>query len=229
MGGQKQYLAGLLFGLIGCAFLYGAEQKGRYEKEVRAFEESDRTNAPPKGAVLFVGSSTITFWTNLAKDFPEWKTIRRGLSGAEVSDMIEYAERIVIPYAPEKIVFYAGDNDIARKKTPQEVLADFKTFVGKVRAALPEAEIDFLSVKPSPSREHLQAHGEEANRLVKEYAESKPKVNYIEVGKLLLDENGKPDPKYFKADKLHMNEKGYELWVKEITRSMGKKAGGHSK
>ena len=50
----------------------------RWEKEIAAFEASDRTNPPPKGAILFVGSSSIRYWTNLAADFPELKVINRG-------------------------------------------------------------------------------------------------------------------------------------------------------
>src|SRR5262249_13139267 len=47
----------------------------RWEKEIAAFEASDRTNPPPKGGIVFVGSSTIRRWTRLADDFPGHKVI----------------------------------------------------------------------------------------------------------------------------------------------------------
>ena len=40
----------------------------RWEKEISAFEQSDTTNAPLKGALLFIGSSTIRGWKTLAND-----------------------------------------------------------------------------------------------------------------------------------------------------------------
>ena len=36
-----------------------AHDFGKWENEIAAFERIDRTNPPPKGAVLFTGSSTI--------------------------------------------------------------------------------------------------------------------------------------------------------------------------
>src|SRR6187455_394053 len=84
----------------------------KWEQDIAAFEAMDRTNPPPKGAVLFVGSSTIRFWTNLASDFPDQKVIRRGFGGAYLPDVTYFADRVVIPYQPAKIVVYGGDNDI---------------------------------------------------------------------------------------------------------------------
>ena len=39
-----------------------ARQTVRFEKELAAFEELDRTSPPPKGQVVFVGSSTMVDW-----------------------------------------------------------------------------------------------------------------------------------------------------------------------
>ena len=50
----------------------------RWEKEIAAYEASDRTNPPPKGGALFIGSSTIRLWKTLATDFPDHKVINRG-------------------------------------------------------------------------------------------------------------------------------------------------------
>src|SRR5258707_1200482 len=69
--------------------------EGKWEKEIRAFEESDKTNPPPKGAILFLGSSSIRKWTTLARDFAGLKVINRGFGGSEIADSTALAERIV--------------------------------------------------------------------------------------------------------------------------------------
>ena len=84
----------------------------RWEKNIQRFEQRDAEKAPPKGAALFLGSSSIVGW-DLDEWFPDLATINRGFGGSEISDSIQFAERIAIPYAPRVIVFYAGDNDIA--------------------------------------------------------------------------------------------------------------------
>src|SRR5580765_197613 len=106
--------------------------------EIAAFATSDKSNPPPKDAILFLGSSSIRLWQSLAHDFPEHKVINRGFGGSHLADCALLADRIVIPYRPKMVLLYAGDNDIAEGRTPEEVFADFKTFVKKVHLALPK-------------------------------------------------------------------------------------------
>ena len=124
----------------------------RFEKEIKAYEASDEKSPPPTGAILFTGSSSIRRWTSLAADFPEHKVINRGFGGCQLSDVIYYADRIVIPYKPRLVIVAHGNNDINAGKTPQQVFADFQTLVEKIRAKLPETRIAFLSINPSLKR-----------------------------------------------------------------------------
>ena len=64
-----------------------------FEKEILAFEASDKTNPPPKDATLFIGSSSIRLWKSLASDFPTHKVINRGFGGSHISDSVHYADR----------------------------------------------------------------------------------------------------------------------------------------
>src|SRR4051812_29967407 len=94
----------------------------RWEREIAAFEAADRANPPPKGAVLFVGASTITLWKSLPRDFPEHKVINRGFGGSEIVDSTHFADRIIIPYEPRTIFLRSGSNEISAGKSPQQVL-----------------------------------------------------------------------------------------------------------
>ena len=191
----------------------------RWEKEISAFEARDRTNPPPKGAVLFVGSSSIRMWTDLAADFPTLQVINRGFGGSLIPDTAHFADRIVFPYKPSKIVLYAGDNDIARGHSPERVLRDFRALVEKVHEELPETKIYFLAIKPSPSRWHLSPQSKEANRLIKKYCRFKPKVEYIDVWTPLI-KDGQPDPSLFIKDQLHINRAGYDRWTKVVREAL---------
>src|SRR5213083_239756 len=113
----------------------------RFHDEIEAFARSDRTNPPPQGAVLFIGSSSIRLWKTLAEDFPRHQVINRGFGGSQIIDSVNYAERIVLPYKPRLIVLYAGGNDLNDGKPPQQVFADYQAFVTKVHARLPDTRI----------------------------------------------------------------------------------------
>jgi lysophospholipase L1-like esterase len=202
---------------VACALTSrGAEpEPQRWEKEISAFETQDREKPPAKGGVLFVGSSSIRLWTNLSNDFPNLKVINRGFGGSYLPDTTHFADRIIFPYAPSKIVLYAGDNDIAGGHSGKQVAADFRALVEKVHARIPNTKIYYLAVKPSPSRWNLSPQSAEANRLIRSYCRFRPKVEFIDVWTPLI-KNGKPDPTLFQKDQLHLNADGYARWTKVV-------------
>ncbi|GEM_PF-307652 len=190
----------------------------RFEKQIRLFERSDQKNPPHKGAIVFVGSSSIRGWKTLQKDMAPLKVINRGFGGSLAADALYYVDRIVIPYQPKKIVFYEGDNDIAHGKSPQQFLKDCQDFVKKVHSALPETIIYFLSIKPSPARAHLQNTMQEANALLEAYTVGHDYLEYIDISTAMHDEMGKLRQNIFQADGLHMNTQGYEIWTQIIKK-----------
>ena len=188
-----------------------------FEKEIEAFEAADAKHAPPSGAVLFVGSSSIRKWTTVAADFPGLAVINRGFGGSKIPDSTHYASRIVTPYKPRAIVFYAGDNDLAGGRTPEGVLADYKAFVAEVRRSLAETPILFLAIKPSLARVKLIATQNEANRLVREYVAADKTLSYVDVATPMFKADGQPRPELFVSDGLHMNAEGYKIWTSILT------------
>jgi len=188
----------------------------QWEKEIAAFEQSDLTNPPPRGAVEFLGSSTIRRWTTLAQDFPGQPVYNRGFGGSEIADSTHFAPRIVFPYAPRMIVFRAGGNDLWAGKSPEQVFADFKKFVAVIHAQLPDTEIIFISWNPTPSRWKQHEQEKELNRLVENFVRQTPHLKYIETYDLPLGADGQPRPELFVADQLHFNAAGYKLLTERV-------------
>lgn len=188
----------------------------KWETDIRKFEEADRQNPPPKNAVLFIGSSSIRMWKDLATDFPDTKVINRGFGGSELADSTYFADRIVIPYQPRIIALYAGDNDLAAGKTPQQVFEDYKAFVARVQSKLPSAKIAFISIKPSLARVKLMDQMKTANDLIRGYAAKHKNLVFIDVFTPMLTAEGQPKPELFIKDGLHMTRGGYDIWRKAI-------------
>jgi len=169
----KTYLLvlSLLLGVVCSTYAQSnkVERQRQLEPAIKTFEEADQKKPPPKGAVLFIGSSSIALWKNLADDFPAVRIINRGFGGSHIEDSIYFADRIVFRYRPRLIVLYAGDNDIESGKSPAVVLEDFKKFVAVVHQKLPRTRRAFISIKPSPARWHLVNKVREANWLIQEF------------------------------------------------------------
>ena len=188
----------------------------RWDKDIAAFEAQDRTNPPPKGAILFIGSSSIRLWKTLAEDLPEHKVINRGFGGSQIDDSVHFVDRIVVPYQPKRIVMYAGGNDINGGKTPERVASDFKAFVAKVHAKLPETKISYISIAGNPARWAQVERVKEANKLTREFTTTDKRLSFIDVFPHMMGKDGMPLPEIFVDDRLHMNEKGYAIWKRVI-------------
>ncbi len=184
----------------------------RWESTIQEFEKQDKTNPPPRGAVLFVGSSSIRMW-QLDQYFPGLAAINRGFGGSFVEDSLYYADRIVLPYAPRVIVFYAGDNDIASGKSPRQVFDDYAALVKKVLTALPQTRIVYIAIKPSPARWSLVAKMRETNRMIQDYTRKDARLAFADVDTPMIGPDGKPRPELFLDDGLHLNGEGYKLWT----------------
>jgi lysophospholipase L1-like esterase len=206
-------VAFLLAFVIGVARIQAQTNRdvSQWEKEIAAFEASDRANPPPKGAILFVGSSSIRKWTTLAQDFPGKQVINRGFGGSQIADSTALAERIIFPYQPRLIIFYAGDNDLAARRTPEQVAADYAEFVKKVHARLPNTTIAFLSIKPSPLRWNLHEKMVAANEKIK--AMHGDRLKFIDIYSLMLGPNGRPKREFYILDGLHPSAACYRMWA----------------
>jgi len=192
----------------------------RWENEIAALVAAGTSNPPPKDATLFIGSSTIRLWKTLAQDFPGQPVINRGFGGSFVEDSTHFADRLVFPYAPRRIVFRAGGNDINDGKSPAQVLADFKAFVTVVHTKLPNTEIYFLAWNATPSRPASKTREHVLNQLVADYARTNPKVHYVDAEDISLDAQGQPRRELFVKDGIHFNAEGYRLLAERVRRDL---------
>lgn len=185
----------------------------QWEKDIQSFEEWDSRNSFPSNGILFIGSSSIRLWPT-RKCFSGFEVINRGFGGSQISDVNFFAHRIALPYKPKVIVFYAGDNDIAAKKSPQRVFDDFQAFVRLVHNRLPKTHIIFISIKPSLRRWSFWSLMKETNLMVKDFSEKDERLTFVDISPLLLGRDDKPNTRFYTNDNLHLNSKGYKTWTK---------------
>jgi len=175
----------------------------------------DRKSPPEKGGVLFIGSSSIRRW-DLDESFPGQGYINRGFGGSQIADSTHFADRIVIPYQPRVIVLYAGDNDIKKGKSPDQVAADFRAFAAKVHSQLPKTHIAFIAIKPSIARWNLYPKMKQANELIAGFIDKDPRLSFVDIATPMLGSDGKPRQELFAKDDLHLSAKGYEVWASVV-------------
>jgi len=188
----------------------------KWEKEITSYEAADRQNPPPKGGVLFIGSSTIRLWKTLAADFPDHKVINRGFGGTEIVDSTHFADRLIFPHEPKQIFLRAGGNDIHAGRLPKDLAVDFVEFVRVVHARLPKTEIFFIALNPTPARWGESDKNRELNRLVRELALEMPRVGFVDAYDISLTPDGRARPELFVKDRLHFAPEGYRLLAERV-------------
>jgi lysophospholipase L1-like esterase len=183
-----------------------------WQSDIDKFAAADMESSRDSVGVVFVGSSSIRMW-DLEKSFPEKGYLNRGFGGSAICDSTHYFDELIAKHEPRLVVFYAGDNDIAGGKSPQQVQKDFQAFATQFREKLPEAELVYISIKPSIARWKLAEKMREANSIIESLCDKYGPFTFVDVWPVMLNEKGEPRKDIFLEDGLHMNDKGYELWA----------------
>ncbi|MHA8106551.1 GDSL-type esterase/lipase family protein [Aquirufa sp. 5-AUSEE-100C1] len=183
-----------------------------FEKEILAYEKQDSLSMPAKGQILFIGSSSFRLWKTFEADMKGLPaSFNRGFGGSTLADALYYFDRMVVKYQPKWIMMYEGDNDLAKGKLPQQIAAEYDEFKARLKKQVPGAKLVFVAARPSLARVALVEKQKELNALIKargDYFIDMHSPFYLADGSLMMD--------IFVADKLHLNEKGYAIFAKQI-------------
>ena len=192
-------------------------QENHFINEIKAFRKQDSIQKPQDGMLLFIGSSSFRLWKDVKSDFNNQNILNRAFGGATLSDLIYFQNDVVLKYKPKKIFIYCGENDIASsdKVTPKMVFKRYKTFYKTLRKQFPETPIIFVSLKPAISRWSMKDKMIATNRLINRFINKKKNTTFVNIWDAML-ENGEPKKDIYIQDNLHMNAKGYAIWVEKM-------------
>ncbi|WP_420148844.1 GDSL-type esterase/lipase family protein [Spirosoma sp.] len=194
------------------------QTKPAFEDEILAFEKLDKVALMAPNPIVFTGSSSIRLWENLGESFPKKNVVNRGFGGSQLTDVLRYADRVIVRYQPKQVVLYAGENDVASGVSGQQTYERFVALFEHVRQKLPNVAFAFISLKPSPSRRKYFAQMDVANQLIKEYLRKQRNTEFIDIRPVMLTPSGQPVPELFKSDSLHMLPEGYKRWTSVVRR-----------
>lgn len=187
----------------------------RWNSEIRKIEARDQAEVDPADAILFLGSSSVRRWDNIATDMAPFRTIQRGYGGAKYSDVAVFAKRLLHPHQYQAMAIFVG-NDVQGKPedhTPDQVEALARYVVSVSRKHQPEAPVFLIEVTPTSRRYAAWPAIRKVNERLREVALSTPNTHFIATAEHFLDPAGKPRDEFFVSDLLHLNEAGYDQWA----------------
>jgi lysophospholipase L1-like esterase len=209
----------ILYLIVSLGFSLNAQKPAFYD-DVQAFKKLDSLQKPATDILLFIGSSSFTRWKNIQQDLNNPKILNRAFGGSTLLDLLRYQEDVIFKYQPQKIFIYCGENDIASSEnvSGKEVFERFKTLHQQIRKKFPKVPIYFISMKPSILRWKMRERLINGNQLIEQYIKKKRKTYFINIWDKMLNSEGLPKADIFVEDNLHMNNKGYQIWIEALKK-----------
>ncbi len=169
---------------------------------------------------VFFGSSSIRLWPGLKRNFPDVLIENWGFGGSDLSDCAEAFERFIVPRDPAGLVIYAGDNDLARGQSPEDVWESLRALMNLRDKHLGEMATAFISLKISPARAPLRAQIEEANEWCQREIWARANAQYVDIVSPMLGDDGEPRGELWMKDGLHLSRAGYNVWNEVLRREV---------
>jgi len=187
-----------------------------FEREIVAYEKQDSISMPKKGQILFLGSSSFRLWKNFDADMKGIPAFNRGFGGSTLKDALYYFDRMVVKYQPSWIFMYEGDNDIAKGESPEFIRDEFIDFSTRLKKVLPKTKLVFVAARPSLARTSNLQKQRELNSLIQTVVKEQKGLYYLDMHNPFFNADGSLMQDIFVADKLHLNEKGYQIFADQI-------------
>ena len=184
-----------------------------YEADVRELEINLHSKELENKKTVLFGSSTFKDWNNAHLDLSINNLSNLGFGGSTLVSCRTYFNRIVVPYSPDTMIFYAGDNDIGSGTSADELLNEFMLFTSEVSEKIPHTRCFFVSIKPSIFRRDYLEIILDANNKIKNAINHLAQWKYIDLCSPMLETGYE---KFYGEDPLHMNVLGYSLLSKLI-------------
>lgn len=189
-----------------------SQDPARFQEEIADITTRyDSLYDKSKATIVFTGSSSIRTWEDLQKVYPDYQVVNSGFGGSHASDLLAYADELILRFDPLKVFIYEGDNDLAERKSPRKIVKDLQSILEKIWMENPRTEVVLIAAKPSLSRWHLRRKFQRFNRKTERMASKHPSLAFADVWSVML-EGKKINKDLFIEDGLHMNQKGYDIW-----------------
>ena len=169
-----------------------------YDGELKRFVRIDNQQRPPRGCILFVGSSIFREWRELFEfedEFFPLPVVNRAFGGSTAYEQClpEILNATVFPHAPRVLVYYCGSNDLNEGRSAQEICESFVTWSRAVRKNIAanektKIEILFVSINRAPQKMPVWGVLDETNLLIKRFCEATDGHTFIDVNPLLFED-----------------------------------------
>ena len=166
--------------------------------------------------LVLVGSSSFRKWPETDTVFSQYDVINAGFGGSCFEDLWVWREPLLFEFQPNVVMVYEGDNDINDGLPLGEVLRSADKVLRDIRRRLPDAALVVVAPKASIARQHLAPQYIQFNRSLDSLCQQIGGIDFVSFWDDQHREDGTIRLELFMDDMLHLNAKGYTLWVEGL-------------
>lgn len=175
------------------------------------FAREDAAAMPAPGGIVLVGSSIFNQWTDAPRQLAPLRVFNRAIGGTRTNNQLDLIETTALKYRPAIIVYYCGSNDLNGGVSPAAIAANFAAYAERVAVALPDTDIVFASINRAPQKRDRWDQVDEANRLVRAYADAHPAhLHYVDLNPAIETAPRVSRTELYQPDQLHFLPVAYE-------------------
>ncbi len=169
----------------------------------------------------------IVFLGNSITDGAEWfellgnkKCINRGIS-ADITEGILIRLDAITKLQPRKLFIMIGVNDLSRNMTTDEVAANYRKILERLKSETPRTKVYIQSVLPvNPATGMAKNHTNKTPEIMELNGKLKTLAaefgyTYIDLFSIMADSDNHL-PRSYSVDGLHLSYKAYKVWADAI-------------
>lgn len=170
------------------------------------------TTTPP--TTVFLGDS-LTAEGNWTEWFPEHRVVNLGVSG-DTTEMVLERLGSVIEERPDVVVVMIGTNDLAWRRSVEQIVGGVESIIWRLHHELPDARILVQSVLPRA--EDYTARIKDINIHLRQFAPT-VKAEWVDLWPAFADDSDELRTD-LSPDRLHLNEQGYREWRRVLGEAL---------
>ncbi|REL39303.1 acetylglucosamine-6-sulfatase [Rhodohalobacter sp. SW132] len=173
--------------------------------------------------LLLIGDSITHGWETTGSDawdahLSDYSVYNIGYSGDRTENVLwRFQHGEIDGINPDLAVLMIGTNNTGHRQDPPECTAKgIEMILDELSEHLPETDILLLAIFPrsESANDPLRLLNEEINQKIEPFGE-REQVTFVNLNSHFLDDDENL-PEDIMPDMLHPNEKGYNIWAKEL-------------
>ena len=169
--------------------------------------------------LVLVGSSSFRFWPQTDTVFAHYEVVNAGFGGSCFEDLWRLRGPLIYALQPAVLLVYEGDNDLFDGVPEPLILDAASRLLQELAQKLPATRLVVVAPKASPARYHLSQDYASLNAKLKSLVEEQG-ATWVDFWSAQHNQDGALRDDLFLSDQLHLNRKGYAVWVESLRKQV---------